>query len=121
MLGGNPKDNPEEDNCTEAPSKPSPLTRPSEIEYTQEARANGVEGRLILRITVGADGSVADVQVQGSVDAALDAAAVAAVKTWTFKPAMRCGKADGGRRLHAGATVRAGRLTLRRAASRSRS
>ncbi|HEX9103213.1 MAG TPA: energy transducer TonB, partial [Polyangia bacterium] len=29
---------------------------------------------------------------QGSVDAALDAAAVAAVKTWTFKPAMRCGK-----------------------------
>lgn len=85
-------DNPEEDNCTEAPSKPSPLTRPSEIEYTQEARANGIEGRLILRITIAADGSVADVQVQSSVDAALDAAAVAAVKTWTFKPAMRCGK-----------------------------
>jgi len=36
------------------------------------------------------------VQVQGSVDAALDAAAVAAVKTWTFKPAMRCGKAMAG-------------------------
>jgi protein TonB len=96
VLGGNPKDNPEEDNCTEAPSKPSPQTRPSEIEYTQEARSNGVEGRLILRITVGADGSVTDVQVQGSVDAALDAAAVAAVKTWTFKPAMRCGKAMAG-------------------------
>ncbi len=92
VLGGTAKGNPEDDNCTEAPSKPSPLTRPSEIEYTQEARANGVEGRLILRITVAADGSVADVQVQGSVDAALDAAAVAAVKTWTFKPAMRCGK-----------------------------
>ena len=49
-----------------------------------------------MRITVGADGSVTDVQVQGSVDAALDAAAVAAVKTWTFKPAMRCGKAMAG-------------------------
>ncbi len=92
VLGGSVKGNPEDDNCTEAPSKPSPLTRPSEIEYTQDARANGIEGRLILRITVAADGSVADVQVQGSVDAALDAAAVAAVKTWTFKPAMRCGK-----------------------------
>lgn len=92
VLGGSAKGNPEDDNCTEAPSKPSPLTRPSEIEYTQDARANGIEGRLILRITVAADGSVADVQVQGSVDAALDAAAVAAVKTWTFKPAMRCGK-----------------------------
>lgn len=92
VLGGSAKGNPEDDNCTEAPSKPQPLTRPSEIEYTQEARANGVEGRLILRIVVGADGAVADVQVQGSVDGALDAAAVAAVKTWTFKPAMRCGK-----------------------------
>lgn len=92
VLGGSVKGNPEDDNCTEAPSKPQPLTRPSEIEYTQEARSNGIEGRLILRIVVGADGAVADVQVQGSVDAALDAAAVAAVKTWTFKPAMRCGK-----------------------------
>lgn len=92
VLGGTAKGNPEDDNCTEAPSKPSPLTRPSEIEYTQDARANGIEGRLILKITVGADGSVTDVQVLGSVDGSLDAAAVAAVKTWTFKPAMRCGK-----------------------------
>jgi periplasmic protein TonB len=96
VLGSSTKGNPEDDNCTEAPSKPAPLTRPSDIEYTQEARANGVEGRLILRITVGADGAVIDVQVQGSVDAALDAAAVAAVKTWTFKPAIRCGKAMAG-------------------------
>jgi protein TonB len=92
VLGGNPKDNPENDNCTEAPSKPAPLTRPSDIEYTQDARANGVEGRLVLKIIIGADGSVTDVQVQSSVDGSLDAAAIAAVKTWTFKPSMRCGK-----------------------------
>lgn len=92
VLGGTSKQNPEEDSCSEAPSKPAPLTRPSDIEYTQEARANGVEGRLILRITVGKDGSVSNVEVQSSVDGSLDAAAVAAVKTWTFKPAMRCGK-----------------------------
>jgi TonB family protein len=90
------KDNPEEDNCTEAPSKPVPLTKPTEIEYTQDAKANNVEGRLILRITIGADGAVLDVQVVKSVDPGLDAAAIVAVKTWTFKPAMRCGKAMAG-------------------------
>jgi protein TonB len=85
-------DNPEDDNCTEAPSKPVPLQRASEIEYTQEARANNIEGRLVLKITIGADGSVANVEVLSAVDPALDAAAVAAVKTWVFKPSMRCGK-----------------------------
>jgi protein TonB len=89
-------DNPEEDTCTEAPTKPVPETRSTEIEYTQEARANGVEGRLVLKIVVAADGTVQSVEVVSSVDPALDAAAVAAVKTWVFKPAMRCGKPFGG-------------------------
>jgi protein TonB len=86
----------EEDTCTEAPSKPVVLTRSTDIEYTQDARANGIEGRLILKIVVGADGSVEKVDVVSSVDPSLDAAAIAAVKTWTFKPAMRCGKPMGG-------------------------
>ena len=92
VLGAHAKGNPEDDNCTEEPSKPAPLTKPNDIEYTQEARANGIEGRLILRLTIAANGTVADVQVMSSVDPALDAAAVAAVKTWTFKPSMRCGR-----------------------------
>jgi protein TonB len=89
-------DSPEDDNCTEAPSKPVPLQRPSEIEYTQEARAAGVEGRLVLKITVGADGAVREVEVVSAVDPQLDAAAIAAVKTWVFKPSLRCGKPMGG-------------------------
>jgi protein TonB len=91
VLGVPKGENPEEDNCTEAPSKPVPIQR-TEIEYTQEARANNIEGRLVLRITVGADGSVEKVDVVSSVDPSLDAAAIAVVKGWTFKPAMRCGK-----------------------------
>lgn len=90
-----PSGNPD-DECTEAPTKASPANRATEIEYTQEARANGVEGRLVLKVIIGADGSVSDVIVVSSVDPALDAAAIAAVKTWTFKPAMRCGKAMAG-------------------------
>jgi TonB family protein len=90
-AAGPKDDNPEEDTCTEAPSKPVPVQR-SEIEYTQEARANNVEGRMLLRITVGADGSVIKVEVLQKVDPSLDAAVVAVVKTWVFKPSMRCGR-----------------------------
>jgi periplasmic protein TonB len=96
VLAPKVSDNPEEDTCTEAPSKPVPMQRPSEIEYTQEARASGVEGRLVLRVVVAADGSVTSVDVVSGVDAQLDAAAIAAVKTWVFKPAVRCGKPVGG-------------------------
>jgi protein TonB len=84
------------DDCTEEPSKPVVLARPTDIEYTQKARTDGIQGRLVLQVTVGADGSVSDVKVVKSVEAGLDAAAVAAVQTWRFRPAMRCGKPTGG-------------------------
>ena len=50
------------------------------------------EGRLVVRITVGADGSVIKVEVMQKLDPQLDAAVIAAVKGWVFKPSMRCGK-----------------------------
>jgi len=77
--------------CTEPPGKPEPTLK-TDIEYTEEARAAGIEGRLVLKVTVDADGNVTDVQVVSSVDPALDAAAIATVKTWRFKPALACGK-----------------------------
>jgi protein TonB len=83
---------PAEEECHEAPSKPAPLARPIAIEYTRKAQEDGVEGRLVLAITVGADGAVSQVQVTAPVEPSLDAAAVAAVKTWRFQPALRCGK-----------------------------
>ena len=85
------------EDCAEEPSKPTVLARPTDIEYTEKARADGVQGRLVLQVTIAADGSVSDVKVVKSVEPALDAAAVAAVQTWRFRPAMRCGKAvEGG-------------------------
>jgi protein TonB len=77
--------------CTEPPGKPVPTLK-TDIEYTEEARAAGVQGRLVLEVTVDADGNVSDVKVVHGVDAALDAAAIATVKTWRFKPALACGK-----------------------------
>jgi protein TonB len=77
--------------CNEEPTKPEPIFK-QEIEYSAQARADGIEGRLVLRLHIGADGSVIQVEVLSSVEAALDAAAIASAKKWRFKPAMRCGK-----------------------------
>jgi protein TonB len=80
-----------EERCTEEPSKPEPVFK-TEIEYTAAARAEGIEGKLKLRVSVGADGAVLAVDVLASVSPELDAAAIAAVKRWRFRPAMACGK-----------------------------
>ena len=77
--------------CTEEPTKPEVINK-VEIEYTDQARADGVEGKLKLRLTIGASGDVTNVEVLASVNASLDAAAIATAKQWRFKPAMRCGK-----------------------------
>lgn len=77
--------------CTEEPTKPEVISK-VEIEYTDQARADGVEGKLKLRLTIGSSGDVTGVEVLASVNASLDAAAVATAKQWRFKPAMKCGK-----------------------------
>lgn len=81
--------------CADEPSKPEPVFK-QEIEYTAQARADGVEGKLKLRLTVGVDGAVTKVDILESVSAEMDAAAVAAAKQWRFKPAMACGHAIAG-------------------------
>ena len=82
--------------CADAPSKPAPLERATEIGYVDEARAAGVEGRLVLQVTVDADGRPSAVAVLSPVHPALDAAAIEAVKSWRFEPARACGKAVAG-------------------------
>jgi len=80
-----------EEACDEEPSKPV-VEYKTDIEYTASAKAEGIEGKLKLKLTIGADGSVVDVEVLASVEPGLDAAAVAVVKQWRFKPALKCGK-----------------------------
>jgi periplasmic protein TonB len=79
------------EDCKELPTKPEPIFK-EEIAYPAQARADGIEGRLVLRLTIGADGSVTQVDVVSSVESALDAAAIVSARKWRFKPAMRCGK-----------------------------
>ena len=91
-----PPARPKEPPCDATLTKPRPLAKPRSIEYPESARADGKEGRLLLQLTVGEDGTVGQVDVLSSVHPALDAAAIAAVKTWRFEPAQRCGKPAAG-------------------------
>jgi protein TonB len=89
--GGGASDGP----CTEEPSKPVVVFK-ADLEYTVAAKTDGIEGKIKLKLTVAADGSVSEVDVLESVEPALDAVAVAGARQWRFRPAMACGKAVAG-------------------------
>jgi protein TonB len=63
-------------------------------DYPREARRQGVEGVVLLRVAIAADGACSGVSIEkSSGHAALDDAAVAAVRNWRFSPALEDGVA----------------------------
>ncbi|MFO0593166.1 MAG: TonB-dependent receptor [Polyangiaceae bacterium] len=76
---------------TGKPTSPRPLTY-VEPGYTDEAKAAGTQGTVVLQIDIGADGKVMAATVVSPLDPGLDALAVAAIKKTEFDPARR---ADG--------------------------
>lgn len=59
----------------------------------QRALEAGIEGSVLLRVTLSTEGSITAVLVQqSSGHASLDAAALKAVRSWSFMPAQRDGK-----------------------------
>ena len=65
----------------------------TEAEYTDDARARNIEGKVGLSLTVGTDGLVRDVEVTKPLYPSLDQSAVAAARTWRFEPYMKDGQA----------------------------
>ena len=63
-------------------------------EYMDEAKKAGIQGSVLLGVTVEADGSVGEVTVTRSLDKehGLDEQAVKAVKQWKFEPGRKDGK-----------------------------
>src|SRR4029078_9137910 len=60
--------------------------------YTEEAKAAGVEGTVVLDIIVGEDGHARDVQVTQGLPAGLTQAAITALRQCTFTPGEKDGK-----------------------------
>jgi periplasmic protein TonB len=80
------------DDCGDPPAKPKLLSRPTPA-YTDEARAQGITGRVRVEITVDERGRVVSVRVLQGLGHGLDEAAAEAARGMTFEPAVRCGRA----------------------------
>lgn len=80
--------------CEEEASKPEVEVQAPAVDYSvyPQAQADGIEGKFKARLTIGGNGEVVSVAVVQGLDPAFDAAIVAALKRWRFKPAMACGK-----------------------------
>jgi protein TonB len=78
-------------NLPEEAEPPEPDENNAAPEYPEAARATGQEARVVLKVVVEKDGSVARVQVLKGEEPFV-AAAIAAVKTWRFSPAQLDGQ-----------------------------
>ena len=89
-----PPPKPETPTRPKGPSRPPKVLNWTDPPYPEQARQQGVEGTVVLQLTVRADGSPSDVRVsRSSGHAALDEAAIAHVRRARFSPALKDGKA----------------------------
>ena len=73
-------------------SAPTAVSTP-DPEYTEEARRAKTQGTCILWLIVDAAGNPRDIKVIRGLGMGLDQKAIAAVKQWRFKPALKDGQA----------------------------
>ncbi|NJL29094.1 MAG: energy transducer TonB [Thermoanaerobaculia bacterium] len=73
-------------------SAPVKLFGPQPL-YTEDARASRIQGTVIAQGVVNTDGTVSHLQVLKGLPLGLSESAVATLKTWKYKPAMKDGKA----------------------------
>src|SRR5690349_18673676 len=71
------------------PVRPPVLASRVDAVYPPEALAAGTEADVAVEVTVGADGRVSDERVVASGGEAFDSAALAAVRQWSFRPALQ--------------------------------
>lgn len=77
--------------ATRVDTKPVRLSAPNP-RYTEAARANGIQGSVLLRVLVGEDGNVNAIRVVRGLPDGLTEQAIAAARLSKFKPAMKDGK-----------------------------
>jgi TonB family protein len=72
-------------------TRPVPLNKPR-ANYTDLARMNRIEGTVQLRALIGVDGKIENTKILRGLSHGLDDEAINAVKSMSFKPAMKDGK-----------------------------
>jgi TonB family protein len=76
---------------TSAISPPSVL-RKVEPEYSEEARAAGLQGTVIVQVVIGTDGVAGDARILRGLGLGLDEQAIEAIGQWQFKPGVKDGQ-----------------------------
>jgi TonB family protein len=76
---------------TSVDQKPELLNRPRP-NYTEEARKNGIQGIVVVRVLVGADGAIKRVYIERGLPDGLNEEAIRAAYQLRFRPAMKDGK-----------------------------
>ena len=72
--------------------RPPTIVKKVEPHYSKEARMMGLNGTVLLAVTVGTDGKPRDFKVLRSVGFGLDENAIAAVRGWKFGPGRKDGQ-----------------------------
>ncbi|HKQ09206.1 MAG TPA: TonB family protein [Blastocatellia bacterium] len=93
MGGGDPRLGGGDRNAvaTVVDQKPVPLNSP-QPRYTEEARKNKIQGVVIARVLVGADGAVKQARIVRGLPDGLDEQAIQAAYQLRFRPAMKSGQ-----------------------------
>jgi periplasmic protein TonB len=81
--------------CDDPDTKPRPAGT-NQVEYSDRARAEGLEGRIQVLIHVASDGAVSSLEVVSGIEPGLDAYVLSMLRTWRFLPATHCGRAVAG-------------------------
>jgi TonB family protein len=71
---------------------PPKVLERTEPQYTDEARAAKLQGKVVLTIVVGTDQRAHDIKITKSLDPGLDASAIRSITTWKFQPGTKNGK-----------------------------
>ena len=77
--------------ATVVDQRPVPLNAP-QPRYTEEARKNKIEGVVIARVLVGADGGVKQMKITRGLPDGLDEQAIQTAYQMRFKPAIKDGQ-----------------------------
>jgi TonB family protein len=70
---------------------PPKITSKTEPQYSEDARAAGIQGIVVIQFDVGEDGLPCDIHVTQPLHPSLDQKAVEAAKQWRFQPATEAG------------------------------
>lgn len=77
-----------------ATSSPLQFLSGADMAYPPAAKAEGIEGHVVIRYDVTAQGAVTDPEVVEAVpEGVFEEAALASIVQWRFRPAMEGGKA----------------------------